>query len=158
MTRDFDPSVESVEWSRADGKVYFTAENRDMKSLYRMDPKSGRIAMIALPEEMIGSFSVPAKGAMAAFTGHGAQNPDRLYRLDLRKDAASLLDEPMAERLADVELGEFHLEFRELARRQHSWPLLSAPVVRSVAQIPDDRQLLRRLLAYGTRFREPLSP
>ena len=61
MTRDFDPSVESVEWSRADGKVYFTAENRDMKSLYRMDPKSGRIAMIALPEEMIGSFSVPAR-------------------------------------------------------------------------------------------------
>lgn len=108
MTRDFDPSVESVEWSRADGKVYFTAENRDMKSLYRMDPKSGRIAMIALPEEMIGSFSVPAKGAMAAFTGHGAQNPDRLYRLDLRKDVASLLDEPMAERLADVEFGEFH--------------------------------------------------
>ncbi|WP_304612143.1 S9 family peptidase [Paramuribaculum intestinale] len=108
MTRDFDPSVESVEWSRADGKVYFTAENRDMKSLYRMDPKSGRIAMIALPEDMIGSFSVPAKGAMAAFTGHGAQNPDRLYRLDLRKDVASLLDEPMAERLADVELGEFH--------------------------------------------------
>ncbi len=108
MTRDFDPSVESVEWSRADDKVYFTAENRDMKSLYRMDPKSGRIAMIALPEDMIGSFSVPAKGAMAAFTGHGAQNPDRLYRLDLRKDVASLLDEPMAERLADVELGEFH--------------------------------------------------
>lgn len=108
MTRDFDPSVGSVEWSKADGKIYFTAENRDQMSLYRLDPKSGKISRIVLPEDMAGSFSIAQTGSLAAFTGHGPQNADRLYRLDLRKDAATLVDQPMGAQLADVELGEFH--------------------------------------------------
>ena len=38
LTRDFDPSVSSFQWSEQDGMIYALCENRDLKSLYRIDP------------------------------------------------------------------------------------------------------------------------
>ena len=40
LTRDFDPSVTSFQWSEQDGMIYALCENRDLKSLYRIDPNS----------------------------------------------------------------------------------------------------------------------
>ena len=39
LTRDFDPSVTSYQWSEQDGMIYALCENRDLKSLYRINPR-----------------------------------------------------------------------------------------------------------------------
>ncbi len=106
LTRDFNPSVTTYKWSRADGQIYFMAENRDCVSLYRMNPKTGKIMQIPGTEELVRGFSLPRTGNMMAYIGQGASNPDRLYTLDTRKLKSKLIDEPMRESLADVKLGQ----------------------------------------------------
>ncbi len=106
LTTDFNPSVQTAVWSEADGQVYFTAENRDCYSLYRLNPADGRIRQVDVPEEMVSSFSLAQHASVMAWYGHGASHSDRLYTLDTKTLKSSLLEDLGKERLQDVELGE----------------------------------------------------
>ena len=118
VTKDFDPSVSSMEWSLADGMIYLSAENRDSVSLYRLEPKSGVIARLQLPEENIKSFSLANRTPMMAWYGQSAMNSDRLYFLDLSKlkvgkdgiialgKALSLYEDMSASTLQDIEVAQ----------------------------------------------------
>lgn len=105
LTRDFNPSVGSFVWSRADGQIYLTAENRDCVSFYRINPANGRITQIAMPEDLVKGFSLPRTGSTIAWFGQSASNPDRLYTLDSRRLKSTLLDEPQRDMMAEVKLG-----------------------------------------------------
>jgi len=85
VTKNFDPSISNMEWSTADGLIYITAENRDSVSFYRLDPKTGAIAMLDLPEENVKGISLASQSKMMAWYGQSAMNSDRLYTLDLSK-------------------------------------------------------------------------
>lgn len=85
LTRHFDPSVRRAEWSKADGKIYLTAENRDSVSLYRLDPHDGSIRMLSQPEENVSNFSLAYHTGALAFSGQSAMNSDRAYFADLSK-------------------------------------------------------------------------
>ena len=106
LTRDFKPSVEELQWNVYDGKIYFTALDRDCKHLYRADAKSGRIEQIAEPEEYMGQFSLAEKAPVVAFSGQSASNTDRLYRMDLKSLKPTVIEDLHAQRFADVEFGE----------------------------------------------------
>lgn len=106
LTRDFDPSVGSFSWSRADGKIYFMANDRDFVSLYTLDPASGKIAQVPGTEELVKGFSLPRTGNVMTWYGQSVSNPDRLYTMDTRKMKSKLMDEPQREQLAGVKLGE----------------------------------------------------
>nr|MDE5745647.1 prolyl oligopeptidase family serine peptidase [Paramuribaculum sp.] len=106
LTRDFDPSVNSARWSRADGQIYFTAENRDCISAYRLNPSTGKITQLPLNQDIIKGISVPDAGVNAAFCAQSMDNPDRLYTLNTRTLKTTMLDEPLATALADIKLGE----------------------------------------------------
>ncbi len=105
LTREFNPNVTSVTWSRADGQVYFTAENRDYVSLYRLNPKNGKIAQIPGTEEFVRGFSLPRTGNTMVWYGQSASNPNRLYSMDTRKLKSTLLDEPQGKMMEEVKLG-----------------------------------------------------
>lgn len=106
LTRNFNPSVESFEWNRADGKIYLTAENRDCISFYRIDTNSGKIEQIPEEEDIVKDFSLPRKGTTAVWFGQSVTNPDRVYSLDTRKLRSTLLEEPQKGMLSDVGLGK----------------------------------------------------
>ncbi len=106
MTKNFDPSVTSARWSRADGQIYFLAENRDCISAFRLDPASGKITQLPLGQDIIKGLSLPDVGANAAFCAQSMDNPDRLYTLNTKTLKSIQLDEPLAGDLADVKLGE----------------------------------------------------
>lgn len=107
VTRKFDPSVTGAVWSRADGKVYFTAEDRDCIHIFALDPAKGTISRADTgEEEMAGGFDLPRKGNLMAWRGSSASNSDRLYLTDLRRRTTRLIDDPSGTRLADVALGE----------------------------------------------------
>lgn len=105
LTRDFKPSVEDMQWNVFDGRIYFTALNRDCKHLYRADAKSGKIEQIAEPEEYMGRFALADKAPVMAFSGQSASNTDRLYRMDLKSLKPVVLDDLHAQRFGDVEFG-----------------------------------------------------
>jgi len=105
LTKDFNPSVAKAEWSRADGRIYLTAEDRDRVNLFRLDPATGAIARIDLPEETVTGFSLPDKGTAMMWYGESVSKPRSLYMLDTKSLRSRLLDTPKREMLADVGLG-----------------------------------------------------
>ncbi|MCM1138844.1 MAG: prolyl oligopeptidase family serine peptidase [Muribaculum sp.] len=106
LTRDFNPAIESVVWSRFDNNVYFTAENRDCISLYRLNPSSGKIENLGAKEDLVNSFSVSRNSPVIAYYGQGAVNSDRLYTLSAKNLKHNLIEDLSAERLAGVKLGK----------------------------------------------------
>lgn len=106
MTKNFNPCVAGSDWSKADGMVYFTAENLDCISLYRLNPKNGKIEQLESREDLVNRFSVASGAPVMAYYGQGAMNSDRLYTVDLKAKKTALYEDLSAEILKDVELGE----------------------------------------------------
>lgn len=106
LARDFNPNVQSVEWSKVDGNIYFTAEDKDCVHLFQLNPKSGKFTLLKTPEEYIKSFSLASSAAEMAFSGQSASNADRLYKMNTKALKSQLVDDLSARELKDVELGE----------------------------------------------------
>ena len=108
MTKDFHPSVQQTVWNKVDGQIYFTAENRDYISLYRMNPSNGKIQQLEAKEDLVKSISMADNAPVMAYYGQGAMNSDRLYTLDTKKGKTALVEDLSREILKDVQLGECH--------------------------------------------------
>ena len=106
LTKDFNPSVQRAVWNKADGQIYFTAENRDCYSLYRMNPADGKILQLEVSEDLVNSFSLAQNAPVMAYYGQSASNSDRLYTMNTKKMKSSLLEDLSKDILKDVELGE----------------------------------------------------
>lgn len=106
LTRDFNPNVQSVDWSKADGNIYFTAEDKDCVHLFQLNPKSGKFTLLKTPEEYIKSFSLASSATEMAFSGQSASNADRLYKMNTKALKSQLVDDLSARELKNVELGE----------------------------------------------------
>lgn len=106
VTKEFNPNVGSWEWNSHDGKIYFTAENTDLISLFRLDPSNGRIEQIPVEEDLVKRFTLASKAPVMVWYGQGASNSDRAYLVDLKKGKSSLLEDLSKEILAGVKLGE----------------------------------------------------
>lgn len=105
VTKEFNPSVQQTVWSN-DGNIYFTAENRDCVSLYRLVPADGKIEQLPASEEIVSSISVAASAPLMAYYGQSAMNPQRLYTFNTRKGREQLKEDTALEKLKDVKLGE----------------------------------------------------
>ena len=106
LTKEFNPNVQSVDWSKADGNIYFTAEDKDCMHLFQLNPKSGKFTLLKTPEENIKSFSVASSATEMAFSGQSASNADRLYKMNLKAQKSQLVDDLSARLLKNIELGE----------------------------------------------------
>ncbi|MGM9802564.1 MAG: S9 family peptidase, partial [Muribaculaceae bacterium] len=93
MTRTFNPSIQSAAWSKHDGMIYFTAEDRDYVNLFVMNPRSGATRRIDVPEDAVERFSNANAAPRIAFYGQGASNSDRLYTMEVGKWRAKLIDD-----------------------------------------------------------------
>ena len=105
VTKDFDPCVSNAEWSRADGQIYLTAENRDRVDLYRLNPRNGKTTRLETQEDMVNGFSLAAASPALAWYGQSASNSDRRYLLDTRNGQSVLQEDLSATILQDVKLG-----------------------------------------------------
>ena len=108
VTKDFNPNVGSYVWNRYDGQIYFTAENTDLISLFKMDPVSGKIVQMPVGEDLVNRFTLATAAPVMVWYGQGASNSDRLYIVDLKKGKTTLLEDLSREILAGVKLGECH--------------------------------------------------
>ena len=131
LTRDFDPSVASYQWSEQDGMIYALCENRDLKSLYRINPRptpnpslkgresspfTGEIERVLLSEPYIySSFSLAEEKPLLAYIGESSTSTDRCWLRDLTPPKGGrgvqkerLLYDLNPTRLKDIQLGECH--------------------------------------------------
>ncbi len=107
LTKYFDPSVQDIKMSAYDGQIYFTAENKDSLSLYRLNPKTNEISFVPQPIEALSEISLAKKAPMMVVAGSSMCTPDRVYSLNLgKKSAPALVDEINKDRMAELQLGE----------------------------------------------------
>ena len=106
LTLNFHPNVMQTVWNKADGKVYFTAENRDYYSLYQMEPASGIIRQVEVPEDMVMNMGVSSQKPLLAFYGESVSNSHRLYTVDLKNLKPVLVEDLSKDILKDIRLGK----------------------------------------------------
>ena len=106
VTREFNPAVGSIAWSRYDNQIYFTAENKDMVSLYKMNPSSGKISQIKTREDLVKQFTIADAAPVMVWYGQSASNSDKAYIADLKKGTSTLWEDLSKDILEDVQLGE----------------------------------------------------
>lgn len=105
LTLNFNPNVMQTVWNKDDGKVYFTAENRDYYSLYQMEPASGVIRQVEVPEDMVLNMAVSSQKPVLAFYGESVSNSHRLYSVDLKSRKPVLVEDLSKDILKDIRLG-----------------------------------------------------
>ena len=84
LTADFDPSVSSVDWSLSDGKIYFSAEDRDYVHLYRLDPQSGKIEMLPASGDYVYRWNMAKHAPVIGYLAYETMTPASAYVLNVK--------------------------------------------------------------------------
>jgi len=109
ITRDFDPSVTGYQWSKFDGCIYAVTENKDLQSIFRINPKDGKITQIKTTDNFVYSnFSLAREKAVLAYVSETTQTSDRTWIMDLKTGKERVAFDVNPERTADIQLGECH--------------------------------------------------
>ena len=106
LTRDFAPSVSSIDWSAYDGKIYLTAEDKDCVNLFRIDPETAKTERLDNKEDKLTGFFLSKKTPQLIYAGQSLCNGDRVWLYDSKKGKNTLLADFSAERLNGVKMGE----------------------------------------------------
>lgn len=106
ITKQFNPSIKSQIWNRLDNYIYFLVEEGDCSNLYRYSFKSKRYEKISAKEEFVRSFDIAANSLYATYAGVSTSNSNRSYLLNLKTLESTLISDPFADRLSELNLGE----------------------------------------------------
>lgn len=106
ITKYFNPSVNGAWWNAIDNCIYLKVIDKDCENIYRYTPSTKKFEKLPLKEELIKSFSLAYSGLFASYTGSSGSNSSRAYIYNLKDMKSSLLSDPFAERLANIDLGE----------------------------------------------------
>ena len=107
LTKDFDPSIAKLlAWSKADGQVYFTAEDRDYVYLFSLNPKTGAIRKLAANGDDIYRADIAEHAPVLAYLSYNTLEPASAYVMRSEKGkvkSEKLFDGKTA--LGDAEVG-----------------------------------------------------
>ena len=106
LTRSFNPSIDDFQWSRADGKLYFTANDRDKINFFSADAKTLKINQIETSEDCVRRFSLAKTQPLVAWTGVSASNSTRSYLTNLKTQKSTLVEDQHARLYGDIALGD----------------------------------------------------
>ena len=107
LTKDFDPSVDDVDWSWADGQIYFSAEDRDYVNMFVLNPKTGNIIKLPVKGDYTYRFNMAAHAPVLAYLSYKTMEPASAYVATI-KNAKFNAHSSMfngAEALGDAEIG-----------------------------------------------------
>ena len=104
MTKEFDPSVSSFDWSWSDGMVYFSAEDRDYVSLFMLNPKTAKISKLPAKGDYVYRYDMAAHAPFVAYLSYKTMEPASAYVQNLKnRNNLTFFDGRQA--LGDAEIG-----------------------------------------------------
>ncbi|HLW09408.1 MAG TPA: prolyl oligopeptidase family serine peptidase [Fermentimonas sp.] len=106
VTKNFDPTINAQEWNSHDNFIYYRVEEGDRSNMYRYSPRSKKFEKLPLKEDVIRSFNIADNSTWATYTGVSTSNSNRSYLLNLKTMESTLISDPYAERLNQLNLGE----------------------------------------------------
>jgi dipeptidyl aminopeptidase/acylaminoacyl peptidase len=107
LTKDFDPSINDVDWSWADNQIYFSAEDRDYVNMFVLNPKTGNIAKLPAKGDYAYRFNMAAHAPVLAYLSYKTMEPASAYVATVKNakfNAHSIMFNG-AEALGDAEIG-----------------------------------------------------
>ncbi len=106
LTKDFAPSVQSLVWSRYDGKIYFYAEDKDCLNLFRLNPDNCKTERLPNKEEYLSGIDMARTAPTLVYYGQSLCNGYRAYSMDTKSLRQKELYDFSAERLDGIQIGE----------------------------------------------------
>lgn len=113
LTADFDPSVTSMCWSKADGCIYAYCEDKDEMGIFRLNPRApknnGKYDWIRLrlnENYVFSGWDMAGKKAVISYVGQGATTAERSWVMDLSGGRQVLLDDLNPRTMSDIRIGE----------------------------------------------------
>lgn len=106
VSKDFDPSIQSVIWNIHDKQIYLQGEDKDCVRLYVLNPSNGKINPVPLKEDILSDFTIATSAPELVYFGESASNSQRLYSVNLKKNTTVCLKDLSETILKDVTLGE----------------------------------------------------
>ena len=104
LTKDFDPSIERVDWSLADGQIYFSAEDRDYVNMFTLNPKTQKITKLPISGDYAYRYNMAIHAPVLAYLSYKTMEPASAYVFDLKTKKSSTFFNG-AEALGDAEIG-----------------------------------------------------
>ena len=106
FTKDFNPSVDNVQWNKNDNLIYISCTEKDYNNIYTYSPKTGKINKVNLNVDIVSSFSNAEKSGNSVYTGVNASTPEAVYLYNRKTGKSSLIEAARADVAPDYELGE----------------------------------------------------
>ena len=107
LTKDFDPSINDVDWSWTDGQIYFSAEDRDYVNMFVLNPKTGNVAKLPVKGDYTYRFNMAAHAPVLAYLSYKTMEPASAYVATIKNakfNAHSIIFNGK-EALGDAEIG-----------------------------------------------------
>ena len=106
VTKNFNPTINAQEWNPKDNFIYYRVEEGDRSNMYSYSYNSNKFEKLPLKEDVIRSFNIAENALMATYTGLSTSNSSRSYLLNLKTLESTLISDPYADRLSQLNLGE----------------------------------------------------
>ena len=106
VTLNFNPSIDRAYWSKADHHIYLMVTDEDYTNCYRYNIKKETFEKITLPVDVIQGLALAENVPLAVGIGQSASYASIAFKVDLRNDKSTLLDNPMKPVMDKLELGK----------------------------------------------------
>ncbi len=106
ISREFRPSIESAYWHQQDNALFFKVTEKANGNLYRFSTKTENYLRLDTLVDSIQFISFAQDQNIAVYWGSGVSNPDKLYKIDLKKRNASLLKDYNRDLFENIRLGQ----------------------------------------------------
>lgn len=105
ITKNFNPTVSSAKWSRYDNNIYFKTVDGSNEPVYKYIVAKDKWERLPFNGDCVRSLSVAENSPYIAYTSVTASSKAAGYMYDIRKNKSSLLGNPYARELENIELG-----------------------------------------------------
>lgn len=106
LTKDFNPSIESADWCRNDGMIYFKVEETVYHKIYVYNNANGSFTEIKSDIENIYGMTKSSKSDLLSFYGCSIQSPEKGCVIDVKNDEIININSPEEFIFKDVEFGD----------------------------------------------------
>lgn len=106
ITYNFNPSVKSAHWSKADGNIYMKAQDKDYVRIFRYNTKDKTIKALDLKADMIRYTSFAKNTELLAYTSCSISSPYKASIINLQNLQVREISNPEADIMKDVVFGK----------------------------------------------------
>ncbi len=106
ITKNFNPAVISAHWNAGDNNIYFLAEDRTYRNIWRYNTTDKTFEALPVKTDVVNGFSFSEKTNKMVYSGSSISYPATGYIMDLNTENQKLISDPSKEFFKNVKFGK----------------------------------------------------